>query len=178
VDRTTIGEVAIELTLGDITDQPGIDAVVNAANAQLAPGGGVAGAIHRAAGAGLAEECRPLAPIRPGTCVMTGGHGLPNPHVLHCLGPVHGVDEPAAELLASCYRQALRLADQRALTSVATPAISTGIFGYPLEDAADVALGTVVELAPQLRSVRTVRFVFLDVPALEAHRRALAAITG
>jgi O-acetyl-ADP-ribose deacetylase (regulator of RNase III) len=135
--------------------------VVNAANAELLPGGGVAGAIHRAAGPELAAECRPLAPIRPGECVIRGGHGLPNPWVIHCLGPVFGADEPAEELLASCYRRALELAGARGLDSVGFPAISTGAFGYPMEQAAEVALRAVIETAPRLQQVRRVRFVLL-----------------
>lgn len=113
--RREVGEVTIELVTGDIADQPEADAVVNAANAQLETGGGVAGAIHRAAGTGLAEECRPLAPIAPGECVITGAHRLPNRHVIHCLGPVYGRDDPAEKLLASCYRRALELADREGL---------------------------------------------------------------
>jgi O-acetyl-ADP-ribose deacetylase (regulator of RNase III) len=121
-----IGEVTLELVEGDITSQPDIDAIVNAANALLMPGGGVAGAIHRAAGAELAAECRPHAPIAPGEAVITSGQRLPNPWVIHCLGPVYGVDEPAAELLASCYHRALALAEEHGLQSVAFPALSTG----------------------------------------------------
>ena len=130
---------------GDITRQEGFDAVVNAANAQLRPGGGVAGAIHRAAGPGLYEECRPLAPIKPGQAVITGGHGLPNRHVIHCLGPVYGVDTPSAVLLADCYRNALKVAEEHGLASLAFPAISTGIFGYPVAEAARVAMSAVAE---------------------------------
>ncbi|MDZ7678287.1 MAG: macro domain-containing protein [Acidimicrobiales bacterium] len=169
----SVGEVTIEVVEGDIADQVGFDGVVNAANAELLPGGGVAGAIHRAAGPELADECRPLAPIRPGECVITGGHGLPNPHVLHCLGPIYGIDEPADELLRSCYRQALQLADDYGLVSVAFPAISTGAFGYPMDDAADIAVGTVVEVAPALRSVRRVRFTLFDRNAVDLHAAAL-----
>ncbi len=171
-----VAGVTIELTKGDITHQPDVDAVVNAANAQLMPGGGVAGAIHRAAGPGLAEECRPLAPIEPGQCVITGAHRLPNAHVVHCLGPVHGVDEPADQLLASCYRSALRLADEHRLSSIAFPAISTGAFGYPLREAAAVAVRTVVDTAPELESVRLVRFVLFDSAAVAAHEDALRAV--
>jgi O-acetyl-ADP-ribose deacetylase len=167
--------VRIELDVGDITSQPDLDAVVNAANAQLTIGGGVAGAIHRAAGPGLDEECRPLAPIEPGDCVITGGHGLPNPHVLHCLGPVHGRDEPSPDLLASCYRRALQLAEDHGLIAIGTPALSTGAFGYPMREAAEVAVSTVVGEAPHLRSVRLVRFVLFDESALEAHHDALRA---
>lgn len=117
------GEVTLQLTVGDIADQPDVDAVVNAANAELQRGGGVAGAIHRAAGPGLAEECAPLAPIRPGECVITGGHRLSNPHVIHCLGPIYGADEPAPALLASCYQRALELADGAGIRSVARPIV-------------------------------------------------------
>ncbi len=165
--------VTVSLVTGDIVDQPDVDAVVNAANAALLPGGGVAGAIHRAAGPGLAEECRPLAPIAPGEAVVTGGHRLPNPYVIHCLGPVYGVDRPEDELLAACYRHALELADRHELRSVAFPAISTGVFGYPMAAAAGVALGVVLDAAERLRCVRTVRFVLADERALRVHREAL-----
>lgn len=152
-------EPVIECITGSIVDQPDMDAIVNAANAQLRPGGGVAGAIHRAAGPGLERECRPLAPIAPGQAVITGGHKLPNRFVIHCLGPVYGRDEPAAALLADCYRNALQLAELAGARSLAFPAISTGAFGYPKRLAAPVALQTVMQAAPGLASVRLVRFV-------------------
>jgi O-acetyl-ADP-ribose deacetylase len=170
--------VRLEVARGDITDQPDIDAVVNAANARLMPGGGVAGAIHRAAGPGLAEECRPLAPIEPGQCVLTGAHRLPNRHVLHCLGPVYGVDEPATDLLAACYRNALSTADRHGLSSVAFPAISTGAFGYPMAEAAEVAVRTVATTAAQLNSVELVRFVLFDQAGLSVHEAALAGLAA
>lgn len=176
MSRHRIGEVTLELELGDIANQQDVDAVVNAANAQLQIGGGVAGAIHRAAGPGLAEECRPLAPISPGECVITGAHNLPNRNVIHCLGPVYGRDQPSAELLADCYRNGLRLADQAGLSSVAFPAISTGAFGYPLEDAAEVALRTVTETAPELSSVRLIRFVFFHPADRDVHEQVLERI--
>lgn len=135
-DWTSSNGVTVECRRGDITAQPDIDVIVNAANAELRPGGGVAGAIHRAAGPGLYEECRPLAPIRPGEAVITGAHELPNQYVIHCLGPVHGRDEPADRLLSSCYRNALLLAEEKGSGSIAFPAISTGMFGYPVEAAA------------------------------------------
>ncbi len=178
MSTATVDGVIVELTGGDITAQADVDAVVNAANAQLMPGGGVAGAIHRAAGPGLAQECRPLAPIRPGECVITGGHQLPNPWVIHCLGPVYGVDEPADVLLAACYRGALDLADGKRLTSVAFPAISTGAFGYPVDAAAQVALSSVVQAAPRLRHVRRVRFVLFGADVLATHHAVLARLTG
>lgn len=176
MDRATIGKVVVELTTGDIVKQPDIDAIVNAANAELRPGGGVAGAIHRAAGPGLGEECRPLAPIRPGSAVITGAHDLPNRNVIHCLGPVYGRDEPSDQLLASCYRNALRLADEHGLRSVAFPAISTGAFRYPLGEAAEVAIRTVAEEAPSFTSVRLVRFVLFDERSLRAFEEALAKV--
>lgn len=173
-----IDGVTLELIQGDIAHQPGIDVVVNAANAELVPGGGVAGAIHRAAGPRLAEECRPLAPIHPGQCVITGGHGLPNAYVIHCLGPVYGQDRPEDKLLANCYRRALHLAEEHGLSSVAFPAISAGAFGYPLQEAAEIALRTVIELAPGLRSVRRIRFVLFSGRDLDVHERALSRLLG
>ncbi len=176
--KTRIGDVEIELVRGDITRQEGIDAVVNAANAQLLPGGGVAGAIHRAAGPQLAEECRKYAPIRPGEAVITGAYNLPNRYVIHCLGPRYGIDRPEEELLARCYRNALWLAEEKGLESVAFPAISTGAFGYPVEEAARVALRTVWEMAPTLRQVKRVRFVLYRPTDEEVHRRILEQLGG
>jgi len=168
-----VAGIRIECVLGDITRQEGFDAIVNAANAQLLPGGGVAGAIHAAAGPGLVEECRTLAPIRPGKAVLTKGYALPNGYVIHCLGPVYGVDEPSADLLAACYRNVLALAEDRGLAAIATPAVSTGVFGFPVVEAAEVAVAEVVKRAPSLKSVRAVRFVLRDRAALSAHQDAL-----
>lgn len=159
MSKTTIDDVTLEIVRGDIADQPDMDAIVNAANAQLQTGGGVAGAIHRAAGPGLAEEGRRHAPIEPGEAVITGAHELPNRHVIHCLGPVYGRDEPADELLASCYRRALKLAEENGLRSVAFPALSTGAFGFPAEPAARIALGAVLAMLSELSSVQHIRFV-------------------
>jgi O-acetyl-ADP-ribose deacetylase (regulator of RNase III) len=174
--RLTIGGVGVECVRGDIAAQADVDAVVNAANAWLRPGGGVAGAIHRAAGPGLEEEGRPLAPIKPGEAVITGGHRLPNKHVIHVLGPVYGKDKPEAEILARCYRNALRLAETNGLFSVAFPAISTGIFGYPVEEAAEVAFRTIVAEAPALRSVKLIRFVLWSADDLSVHERVLSRL--
>ena len=174
-DQRQLGSLTVRLVRGDITDQPDVDAIVNAANAQLETGGGVAGAVHAAAGPGLAREARGHAPIRPGEAVITGGHDLPNRHVIHVLGPVYGHDEPADEILASGYRRALELAEGEGLASVATPAISTGAFGYPMSDAADIAVRTAARTAPTLEHVRRVRFVLLGDAAYEMH---LAALRG
>lgn len=174
--RRKFGAVTVECVGGDITAQNDVEAVVNAANARLAPGGGVAGAIHGAAGPGLAEEAVPLGPIEPGEAVITGAHGLPNRYVVHTLGPVYGHDRPEAELLTRCYRNALALAEENGIESIASPAISTGIFGYPVEEAAEVALRTVREEADSLERVRLVRFVLFGRRDLEAHERALSAL--
>jgi O-acetyl-ADP-ribose deacetylase (regulator of RNase III) len=171
--RHAVAGVTVECVVGDIAAQDDVDAVVNAANAELRIGGGVAGALHRAAGPGLEEEARPMAPIRPGEAVVTSGHGLPNRWVIHCLGPVYGRDRPEAKLLASCYVEALRRAAEKEMTSVAFPAISAGAFGYPLEDAARVALETVVALAPVQVTVRLIRFVLHDEAAHRVHARIL-----
>ncbi|MCE8029132.1 macro domain-containing protein [Halomonas daqingensis] len=152
----------LECLQGDIANQPDIDVVVNAANAQLRTGGGVAGALHRAAGPELERACRPLAPIAPGQAVITEAFGLPNRHVIHCLGPVYGRDRPEAELLADCYRNALELAERHGLASIAFPALSAGAFGYPLEEAARVALATVRETLPRCPGIERVRFVLFD----------------
>ncbi|CAA9437780.1 O-acetyl-ADP-ribose deacetylase [uncultured Rubrobacteraceae bacterium] len=174
--RRTFGAVTVECVGGDITSQDDVQAVVNAANARLEPGGGVAGAVHRAAGAGLAEEAVPLGPIAPGEAVITGAHGLPNRYVIHTLGPVYGQDHPEAELLAHCYRDSLGLAEENGIESIAFPAISTGIFGYPVEAAAEVALRTVREEAERLQRVRLVRFVLLGERDVDVHQRVLSGL--
>lgn len=176
--RKTIDGVTLELAKGDIAAQPGFDAIVNAANAELRIGGGVAGAIHRTAGPGLEEETRSLAPIQPGQAVITSGHDLPNPWVIHCLGPVYGRDRPEDQLLASCYSEALRLCEDKGLSSVAFPAISAGAFGYPLEPAARVAVGVTLEALPELESLRRIRFVLFDERAFDTFTRVLKNLSG
>ena len=174
--RRVVHGVTVECVRGDITSQEDVVAIVNAANAELRSGGGVAGAIHRAAGPGLEEEARPLAPIKPGQAVITGGHDLPNRYVIHALGPVYGRDRPEAEVLAKCYRHSLALAEEHGIDSVAFPAISTGVFGYPVEEAARASLGTVMEETEHLKSVRLVRFVLFGEEDLEVHERVLSEI--
>lgn len=175
--RRVIQGVTLECLQGDITAQPDMDAVVNAANAELRTGGGVAGAIHTAAGPGLDEECRPLAPVRPGQAVITGAHDLPNRNVIHCLGPVYGRDEPADELLAACYRNALQMADENGIESIVFPAISTGAFGFPMEAAAEVAFRAIASALPGLSTVRHIRFVLHGESDLAVHARILDAMT-
>lgn len=174
--KKQVGQVILEAVRGDIANLPDMTAIVNAANAELMPGGGVAGAIHRAAGPGLAEECRPLAPIEPGKAVISKGHNLPNKYVIHCLGPVYGKDKPENILLADCYRNALRLADEKQIDSVAFPAISTGIFGYPFEAASDISLQTVLEVIPDLKFVRHIRFVLFGEEDFEVYVERLRSL--
>ena len=164
----------IELKTGDITDQPDLDAVVNAANAGLAPGGGVAGAIHRAAGSELAEACRSKAPIEPGEAVITEAFELPNGFVIHALGPRYGIDRPSDELLAAAYRNSLRLCRDHDIASVGFPAISAGAFGFPVEEAARIALETVAEHAPDGLRVRFVLFDDADLEIFEDARSGMA----
>ena len=168
--------VTIELTKGNIVKQPDVEAVVNAANAQLRTGGGVAGAIHSAAGSGLTEETRPMAPIQPGEAVISGAHDLPNERVIHVLGPVYGRDEPPDELLHTGYENALTRAEENGITSVAFPALSTGAFGYPLDEAARIAVETILDAASTLDSVEHVRFVLFDDEAFRAHKDALSTL--
>ncbi len=173
-----INEVTVQLVQGDIASQTDVSAIVNAANAQLQTGGGVAGAIHRAAGPGFAEEARPLAPIKPGESVITGGQDLPNEYVIHTLGPIYGSDRPESELLANCYRNSLQIAEENRISSIALPAISTGAFGYPLEEATDVALQTILETTRSLEHVKLIRFVLFSERELVAHQNKLSQLLG
>jgi O-acetyl-ADP-ribose deacetylase (regulator of RNase III) len=170
--------VGVECVQGDITSQDDVVAVVNAANAGLQSGGGVAGAIHRVAGPGLEEEARALAPIIPGDAVITSGHGLPNRYVIHTLGPVYGQDRPEAELLASCYRNSLALAEEHGIESVAFPAISTGIYGFPPERAAPIAVEAAAGALADKPGVNEVIFCCFGARSAELHCRALAARNG
>lgn len=175
--KRIISGKTVECLQGNIAAQEGIDAVANAANAQLLMGGGVAGAIHRAAGPGLEKECRPLAPIKPGEAVITGAHNLPNSYVVHCLGPVYGRDNPSNKLLADCYRNALRLAEEKKISSIAFPAISAGVFGYPMEGAAEVALKTVIAEIPKFKNIKLIRFVLYSERALKVFEKTLNNMT-
>jgi len=170
-------DFALEVMTGDITQQA-VDAVVNAANAQLAPGGGVAGAIHRAAGPELWAACKPLGGCTTGDAKITDGFALPARWIVHTVGPVYGRDEPAADLLASCYRNSLQQADAASAESIAFPALSTGAFGYPLAEAAEVALATVMDALPQQRQLRLARFVLFSDREREVHAQVLERLAG
>uniref|UniRef100_A0A7V3UZW3 Macro domain-containing protein n=1 Tax=candidate division WOR-3 bacterium TaxID=2052148 RepID=A0A7V3UZW3_UNCW3 len=172
----TINNIKIECIKGDIAAQEEIDAVVNAANAWLKPGGGVAGAIHRAAGPELEKECRKFAPIKPGAAVITRAYQLPNRYVIHCLGPVYGVDRPEAELLSQCYQNALRLAEEHKIKSIAFPALATGYFGYPIAAATEVALRTIIQAIPQLKWIKLIRFVLYSENDLKVYEQTLSRL--
>ncbi|HME91643.1 MAG TPA: O-acetyl-ADP-ribose deacetylase [Myxococcaceae bacterium] len=173
----TIGDAVIELARGDITREQ-VDAIVNAANSGLMGGGGVDGAIHRAGGPSILEECKAIVE-RQGRCptgqaVITGAGKLKARHVIHAVGPRFGRHSGKdADLLASAYRESLRLAADAGCVSVAFPAISTGAYGYPLEDAARVSIGVVRESLRTPTSIKRVRFVLFDDEALRAFERAL-----
>lgn len=170
---TQINSVTLELKRGDIAAQKGIDAVVNAANAQLSGGGGVDGALHRAAGPELKKASQPLGPIAPGEAVITPAFNLPNQYVIHCLGPVYGQDKPESDLLANCYKNALAIADEKQLESIAFPSISTGAFGYPMDEAAKVALQTLKNEMTDLRSIQLIRLVLWGEKALHIFEKAM-----
>lgn len=160
----------LELVVADITTLD-VDAIVNAANPSLAGGGGVDGAIHRAAGPKLAEAARAFAPCRAGDAVMTPGFRLIARHVIHTVGPIwFGGDEGEPDLLASCYVRSLELAGRALLASVAFPAISTGVYGYPRELAAPIAVETVRERLRAWPSIERVVFCCYGEPDAEPYR--------
>ncbi|KAF8913560.1 A1pp-domain-containing protein [Mucidula mucida] len=152
----------ISLFQGDITKLQ-IDSIVNAANKSLLGGGGVDGAIHDAAGPGLLEECRPLKGCETGQSKITGGHKLPSKHIIHTVGPIYSklsVDTKAKQL-ASCYRTSLQLAVQHSLKHIAFPSISTGIYGYPIEDATHIALKEVRDFVTTEEGSKLERVIFV-----------------
>jgi O-acetyl-ADP-ribose deacetylase (regulator of RNase III) len=168
-----IHKATLELLQGDITDQD-TDAIVNAANRSLLGGGGVDGAIHRAAGPQLLAECRTLGGCQTGDAKITKGYHLKAKHVIHTVGPIyHSEGKRAPELLARCYRRSLELASEKKLKSVAFPSISTGAYGYPLEEAAPVALGTVMDYLKSHPEIQLVRFVLFGKEAYQAYEKAL-----
>lgn len=163
----------IKAEQGDIT-RAKVDAIVNAANASLLGGGGVDGAIHRAAGPGLLAECRTLGGCPTGEARITGAYNLPQMHVIHTVGPVwRGGEAGEAELLASCYRASLALAAAACARSVAFPAISTGVYGYPKAEAAEIAVQTVRAALGERADGPDVVFVCFDAATLGFYRRLI-----
>ncbi|MGA9525520.1 MAG: O-acetyl-ADP-ribose deacetylase [Myxococcaceae bacterium] len=161
----------MELVQGDIT-QLEVDAIVNAANSSLLGGGGVDGAIHRRAGPALLAACRKLGGARTGEAKITPGFRLPARHVIHAVGPVwHGGDRGEPELLASCYRRSLELARDHQLRSIAFPAISTGVFRFPIEDATEIALREVRAFLGENALPERVVFCCYTSTDLEVYRR-------
>jgi O-acetyl-ADP-ribose deacetylase (regulator of RNase III) len=168
-----IGKTRLELLQGDITEQD-TDAIVNAANRTLLGGGGVDGAIHRAAGPELLAECRTLGGCETGDAKITKGYRLKARQVIHTVGPVYrGEGEKAPALLASCYRRSLEVAGANRLKSIAFPSISTGAYGYPLEEAAAVALKTVIDFLRAPGEIELLRFVLFGSEAYQAYEEAL-----
>ncbi len=167
-------KTAIQIVEADITKLQ-VDAIVNAANNSLLGGGGVDGAIHRAAGPKLLEECRTLGGCETGQAKITRGYRLPARFVIHTVGPVwHGGDMNEPELLASCYRSCLKLATMHDLQSIAFPAISCGVYGYPVRQAAQIALAETMKFAKQPRCLKTILLVCFGDEVLEAYTQALA----
>jgi O-acetyl-ADP-ribose deacetylase (regulator of RNase III) len=174
--QVQIGDSVLQLVKGDITRED-VDAIVNAANPSLLGGGGVDGAIHHAAGPDLLSECRTLGGCGTGSAKITRGYNLKARHVIHAVGPVFQngrSGEPA--LLASAYRTCLELASENGLTSVAFPAISTGAYGYPMEQGARIAFRTIIDYVSQHPDIRLVRYVLYDHPAHALHMRVLEQV--
>jgi O-acetyl-ADP-ribose deacetylase (regulator of RNase III) len=172
-----VNQSIMELIQGDIVDQA-VDAIVNAANSSLLGGGGVDGAIHRAAGPQLLAECRTLGGCPTGEARITKGYRLTARNVIHAVGPVYHGRAQDAERLASAYRSSLALAAQHGVATIAFPSISTGIYGYPLGEAAPIALQTVKDFLERHTEIGLVRFVLWDRVTLAAYEQAARAMFG
>lgn len=165
----------IEVRQGDITKIK-VDAIVNAANTSLLGGGGVDGAIHRAAGPKLLEECRGIGGCPTGEARITGGYNLPASHVIHTVGPVYSANPSVPQLLASCYRNSLNLAAGKNLRSVAFPAISCGVYGYPIEEACRIAVDTTCQMLETHPGIERVVFALFSENDAQVYRRRLRSM--
>ena len=182
-NEVTVGKTRLSLIQGDITKQA-TDAIVNAANSSLMGGGGVDGAIHRAGGRAILDECRQIVSrigsLDTGKAVITTGGNLKAKYVIHTVGPVwHGGNRGETELLASAYRESLNLATAHKLKSISFPSVSTGVYSYPVAEAAEVALWEVIAfLRDESTSLQEVVFVLYDAMTYQAYSKKLAEIAG
>jgi O-acetyl-ADP-ribose deacetylase (regulator of RNase III) len=171
--RVRIGESELELVEGDITEQT-TEAIVNAANRTLLGGGGVDGAIHRAGGPRIMEECRKLGGCNPGDAKITIGGNLAAPYVIHAVGPVYRDGKHhEADLLAKTYRRSLEVASENNIETISFPSISTGAYGFPIDQAARIALSTVIDYLKSNQDIRLVRFVLYGRKAFDVYANAL-----
>ena len=183
INKSMIGKTKLVLMQGDITRQM-TDAIVNAANSGLMGGGGVDGAIHRAGGPAIKEECKQIVAkigrLDTGQAVITTGGNLPSKYVIHTVGPVwHGGSHGEPDLLASAYRECLKLATERELTTISFPSISTGAYGYPVAEAAEIALRTLISFLRDMSTMlEEVYFVLFDNGTYRAYKLALDKLSG
>lgn len=178
----TINQARLSIIQGDITQQT-TDAIVNAANSSLMGGGGVDGAIHRAGGPAILEECKQIVArqgrLPTGQAVITTAGNMKARHVIHTVGPIwHGGQQGEPDLLASAYRESLKLAAANNLSSISFPSISTGVYSYPVDQASRIALKTVISFLAEATSVKEVVFVLFDSRTYDAYAAALHEITG
>ncbi len=176
--QVQINEAVLEIVEGDITQQD-TEAIVNAANNELRVGGGVDGAINRAGGPAIQAEARQIGYCPTGQAVITTGGNLKAKYVIHTVGPIYrGGTSGEADLLASCYRESLKLASARSIKSLAFPSISTGVYGYPVAQAARIALRTTADYLEEHPEIRLVRFVLFGQQAYEVYAKELEKIGG
>lgn len=176
--KTKVYQSVLEVVQGDITQQD-TEAIGNAANSKLAGGGGVDGAIHRAGGPSIMAELKAKYEGCPtGSAVITGGGHLKAKYVIHAVGPIYSGSAEDVRLLSSAYRTSLELCTQNQITSIALPSISTGVYGYPVEEASHIALKTVIEYLKDHPEIKLVRFVLFDSKTYETYKEALKELTG
>lgn len=173
--KVKVGGSLLELIVGDITKQE-TDAIVNAANSRLAPGGGVAGAIHRAAGSGLWEECKTLGGCKTGKAKITKGYKLSANFVIHTVGPIYSGSSNDPVKLASCYIESINIAKKKNIKSISFPSLSTGYFGYPMKKAAEIAHKTVIDELKKNPNIKLIRFVLFDERAMEIYEKTLDSL--